>query len=273
MAQILISRRALGWLLLLLVTAAIWLAGRIAETQLTDGSVLTGWSLIVLVFVLGAYRVLKRLVMVPGLRARQMFQLHVFLGLTALWLFVLHTGFRWPSGVLETLLWWLFVVVSVSGLIGLQMTRSYPAMLRIRGEDLIYERIPGFAAEMRRRLHALLLQSAACGNNHVLVEFYRSRLIPMFAGPKFRWRYLISALPWSHGIQRELKELPRYLSDSEAEDLRKLQALVQAKDDLDFHYTVQSALKLWLWVHVPATAALALLALVHLVVVYAFRGA
>ena len=50
----------------------------------------------------------------------------------------------------------------------------------------------------------------------------------------------------------------------------EMKELVEVKSDLDYQYTLQAALKYWLFVHIPATYALFLFVLVHVVLVLAF---
>ena len=66
--------------------------------------------------------------------------------------------------------------------------------------------------------------------------------------------------------------MERYLNDKEREFSAELRDLVEQKDELDYHYALQTTLKSWLFVHVPLTYGMVLLALVHLVLAYAFGG-
>ena len=47
---------------------------------------------------------------------------------------------------------------------------------------------------------------------------------------------------------------------------------MEKKDELDFHYSLNLALKAWLLVHVPLTYGLLILAVLHMVTAYAFSG-
>jgi hypothetical protein len=60
------------------------------------------------------------------------------------------------------------------------------------------------------------------------------------------------------------------LNDNETAILRDIADLTRAKDDLDYHYALQSTMKRWQFVHVPLSFGLILLVLLHMVVVYAF---
>ena len=67
-------------------------------------------------------------------------------------------------------------------------------------------------------------------------------------------------------------KLRRYLNQQENEYAERLRDLVNKKDELDFHYALNLALKAWLLVHVPASYSLFILAALHVVAVYAFSG-
>ena len=54
---------------------------------------------------------------------------------------------------------------------------------------------------------------------------------------------------------------------------KRLRRLVERKDKLDYANALQTVLKVWLFVHIPATYGLILLALLHLLLVYSFGGA
>ena len=70
----------------------------------------------------------------------------------------------------------------------------------------------------------------------------------------------------------EIDNTDRYFNERERELFGELRALVVKKDELDFHYALQTTLKAWLLIHIPATYALLILAVLHLVVVHAFSG-
>ncbi len=67
--------------------------------------------------------------------------------------------------------------------------------------------------------------------------------------------------------------MTRDLNDAEMAYVGKLRDLVEHKDQLDYAYAIQSTLKAWLFIHLPATYGLILLALLHLLLVYSFGGA
>ena len=70
-----------------------------------------------------------------------------------------------------------------------------------------------------------------------------------------------------------LDNMNRYLDDRELAYSERLRRLVERKDRLDYAYALQTVLKVWLFVHIPVTYGLILLALLHLLLVYSFGGA
>ena len=70
----------------------------------------------------------------------------------------------------------------------------------------------------------------------------------------------------------ELEDLRRFANAAEQEKIEKLAALVRQKDGLDYHRSLQLALKQWLFVHIPLTYGLVVFTLAHLVLVFGFSG-
>ena len=75
-----------------------------------------------------------------------------------------------------------------------------------------------------------------------------------------------------HALLAECDALERYLGVQERVILKKLELLIEKKDDVDYQYAGQAALKYWLFAHVPLTYSLLLVSLLHGVVIYAFSG-
>jgi len=70
----------------------------------------------------------------------------------------------------------------------------------------------------------------------------------------------------------DLNDLRRLLNETDAKVLDQLVTLTRQKDGLDYHYALQSSLKLWLFAHLPITYGLMLFTLWHIVLVYAYSG-
>ena len=70
----------------------------------------------------------------------------------------------------------------------------------------------------------------------------------------------------------QISAIERYLDEAGKVRLQKIRDLIEAKSNLDFHYTNGGLLRLWLFLHIPATYALLVAITVHVVLEYAFTA-
>jgi hypothetical protein len=73
-------------------------------------------------------------------------------------------------------------------------------------------------------------------------------------------------------LEREIEAMDRYLNDNERDAVALILERAHLKDDLDYQWARQLVLKGWLFVHIPLTFSLLILAALHVFVVYGFRG-
>lgn len=249
------------------VTAAwAWLY----HLALRDASFLTGWLLLGCVAVLALFNGRKKLPVLPLLSAAAWLQFHVYFGVVALALFLMHTEFRWPNGGFEIALWTLFMTQTVIGIVGLFLSRHIPPRLaRHTGERIIFERIPVFRAKLAERVEALAIQSIQETKTDIVAKYYKDTLMPFMAGHRnflqhpFGSRQVVD-------IQRELESLRRNFNDKGRAIVEEIQKAVDRKHTLDFQHAWLLVLKGWLFVHIPLTWVLLILTLLHLALVYSF---
>ncbi len=144
------------------------LYGRIPLHDWKNAAFVTGWLLVVLVLAMALFNARKKLPFLPLFAASQWLQFHVYTGLLAAIVFLVHTGGHLPAGGFDFLLWCGFVLVAISGFVGIGLSRVLPARLRSRGEAVLYERIRNsisavFAPSSRRRGPA----SATCSRSGI----------------------------------------------------------------------------------------------------------
>ena len=248
-----------------------WVQRRSAELERSTFQ--TGYLLLGLVGFLVSYNWRKKLPSLPLGSSSLWLQAHIYGGIGAIAVFLLHTGVRFPDGILETTLYFLFVSVAGSGLYGLKLTRSVPRRLSKLREQVIWERIPAFRSTVGRQAHQLILELVAIERAPTIVDFYKHRLLPFFERPRSTWYYAYPTSRLRNKIMAEMSALERYYSSSESAADSRLRRLVDQRDDLDYHDALQRKLKFWLFVHIGLTYALVALALVHAVMAHAFRGA
>ena len=109
--------------------AAAWQLGRIA---LRPVAMYTGWLLLGLLLGLTFFNARKKLPFIPLLSASHWLQAHIYLGWLACFVFLLHTGGRWPAGTIEIILALAFGLVAASGAFGLWLSRWCTRMTRTR---------------------------------------------------------------------------------------------------------------------------------------------
>jgi len=259
---------------LIATIAAAFLAVSVAvyDTTLHQGEFYSGWLLVAVMAVLTIYGLRRKLTMLPVGRNAAWLQVHVYGGWITVLLFALHIGWRIPQGWFEISLAALFVLVAGSGIVGTIFSKGIPKELTRRGEEVIFERIPGFISELRREAEDLVLASVQETNSTTIHDLYAGHLRSYFGGPKNFFQHLTNSGRGIFTLMTEFDARKRYLNTKEDEFAEQLRALVVKKDDLDFHYALQAALKGWLFVHVPLITSLWIMAILHLVMVYAFSG-
>ena len=199
---------------------------------------------------------------VPGRLGRTWvyLQFHVYAGSLFLLLVFMHVGFRVPHGILTWWLWFLSIWVVGSGLLGIVLQKWIPTILNSGlSIEVHYDRIPALVAEINARAEALVETS-----DYAIRALYRKHLAPTMAAPHARLIYFFDI---TGGVQARTEQF-RYLRDllppEEREKLDALQAMYRTKLEVDAHYTLQQALRGWLYLHVPAAVVVVVLLGLHL---------
>lgn len=266
------SRFAWAVTLAAVVAAVVWGLDRAAMASVRRPELVDGWVLAgLLVLALGLHA-RKLLPVLPLLDVVAWARVHVLVGLCAGTVFVLHTGGRWPTGAFDTVLWLLFVAVSVSGLAGWGLQRILPARLRGRGGAMVAEHVPALRAALAREAADLVERAVRETGSRTLLMLYTTDVEPFLRSPSDRLAHLLESRRPARRLRHRLDGEARYLDEHGRRYLDELTAVVDRKVALDHQAALLGALKLWTLVHVPLTYALLLAAAVHLVVVHAFSA-
>src|SRR5262245_18797611 len=145
MAQPLISYARRTWvsvLALLLVSAVVLYAYREYAPRIFRLSYLSGWLLFLLMLILAAYNGRKKLPFLPLATSEGWLQFHIYAGFLTIALFGAHISFKVPTGWFEGTLAWLYILVTLSGIVGLFFSRALPKRLTTLGGEVLFERIP-----------------------------------------------------------------------------------------------------------------------------------
>lgn len=243
-----------------LALAGAWHLGSIG---LRPVAMYSGWLLLALVLGLAFFNVRKKLPFLAVISATAWMQLHIYVGWLAVFVYLLHTGMRWPDGQLESLLALIFFIVAASGAFGLWLSRHLPPRLARSGESLVYERIPLLRHRLLAEVKDTVRKAEHQAQSTTLGDFHLNFLSGYFA----RRPGLLSPLTGDdrehHRVMTELIALRRFLNASESAVADQLTELVETKRNLDFQLAGQRLLKVWLFVHVPMTYALLVLMSAH----------
>lgn len=267
-----VARRWRNLSIAVVVMALVVFLHQTYDMSLHQEKFLTGWLLLVGVLLLTLYNARKKLTMIPLGTNATWLQFHIYLGLITVAVFGMHISWRIPNGWLEGLLGLFFILVAGSGLVGLYLSRRFARLLTRRGEEVIFERIPQFIVDLREEAESVVLEAAAETGSSTVADHYTRHLADFFAGPRNYFNHIISSSRTLFSLVNQLTNMERYLNDKEREYSSRLRALVEKKDELDYHHALQVTLKLWLFVHVPLTYGMLILAFVHMVLAYAFSG-
>lgn len=207
------------------------------------------------------YGVKRRTMRIRALgRAWYYLQFHVYGGTLFLLLALMHVGFRVPHGVLTWWLWVLSIWVVASGLLGIVLQKWIPTLLSAGvTTEVNYDRIPELTEEIRERAERLVETS-----DYAVQDFYRNDVAPVLAAPQFRPIYYLGISGGLQAQTNQFRHVRAMLSSEERVKLNALEDMVGTKLEIDAHYTLQKALRWWLYLHVPVSVVLAALLAFHI---------
>ncbi len=264
------ARRLRNWTLLAVALLLASLLFAAYGVTLHSVKFMTGWFLVAAVLVLTLFNLRKRFSFLPLASASAWLQFHIYLGLFSVVLFMIHTDWGLPTGYLEALLWSLFMIVAVSGVFGILITRAVPELQQQHGEQLFLGRIPQFRAQLADEVRTLIIDTMKETRTRTLAKFYSAHLRHYFAGPRNFVRHLIGSGRHLNGLLREIELAERYLDTPGKAALVEIRERVLQKDNLDYQFAFLMLLRGWLFIHVPATYSMILVAIVHMLMAYGY---
>jgi hypothetical protein len=211
------------------------------------------------------YALRRKLLISPLNTGQKWLQAHIYGGVLAALFVLIHAGFRWPHGTFGLVLLGLTLLVTFTGLAGVVGQKIVPPTLANMGAEAIYERIPEQVAALREEA-----TQAVAGASDRLQRFYGTSVQPALAGPGLAWSYLVDVRSDRDRRIAEFDSLRSFVDDSDRQRLEQLQTLLVRKIDLEAHYTWQTVLRWWLFVHVPAAMLLYAVLIGHIAAVLRF---
>lgn len=263
-------RRVINTAVLIIGCLLAVLMFRVAEVSLANPAEWSGWTVLVSVIVLLIYAVRKRLSTLPLGRVAHWLQVHIYLGIFCLFVFLMHIGWRIPNGWFEGALAFTFVGTILTGLVGLYWSRTLPSELTRLGDEVIYERINGFVGKIRMQAEAEILNAVEASGSRALADFYQSTGHDYFSRPRFQWARLnLNYFP-NRKIHQALEISRRFMTADETPFADRIEELIEQKNRLDAHFTWQGTLKHWLFVHLAFSLSMIPLVILHVILAYSF---
>jgi hypothetical protein len=256
-------RRSISLAALAVAVAVTAVATRALDAALRPAPIYTGLLLLAVLLLLTLFNARKKLPFMPVFKASTWMQVHIYAGLFSVAVFLLHTGFKFPNGTFETALAAVFVIVSISGIVGLYLTRSLPRKMTNFGQPVIYEQIPARRRQIQDEAEALVLDAEAELHSSSITDFYLASLRPYLRAHAPALFALHTSGARIRRLDEQMGSISRYLADGERPVLELLRGLVDAKRNLDYQQSSQRLLRLWLFIHIPFTYSLLILAFAH----------
>ncbi len=234
---------------------------------------ISGWFLFALMLILTFFNFRKKIPFLRVGKASFWLKMHICLGIFSGALFFVHMGWSWPGGLFRQLFAWCFLIVFISGLIGWWMSCTFPRRLTVAGYETPFERIPDARNNLRQKAEALVLDNGD-GNTPSLASLrYADQFGTFFIKPRNFWAHLLESGSPQAAHTSQFDEMERYIEKGELGMFAELRDLVAQKHMLDYQYSLQLALRLWLFIHIPLSYSLLIFSVLHIILVHSFSAA
>ena len=267
---------------LLIATLSVGLFGLvwIYGNSLRDPRYFDGWLLAIGMGLQVYFHVaIKRASLSPK-SAMRWRKIHIFMGYLLVAVFISHSDFSLPDTGFEWALWTGFVLVTLSGIVGMYLGWSLQARHGL-DERFSYDRIPIRRDELAEEVYALVADAdqaptlfalPTAPHDAWIMDLYTTRLRDFLIGPRNFTAHLVGSQRPLKRLTDEIDSLSRFVDVQGQEKLAAIRDLVIEKNRLDFARVYLGLSKAWLFVHVPVTYSLIVLTVLHILVVYAFSS-
>jgi len=197
----------------------------------------------------------------------QWLQSHIYLGVLALVILLLHTGGRFNDKVAVATLILAGIVVG-SGIVGAVLYVTVPRLLTEVESELTIDEISEQINQLSKQMARI-----ASGRSEPFQRIYQQLIDEGRPGWLAGWRLLLSRMKVKKkSSASDWAPLLGLVPKEEEAELRQMLVVSRQRKELLLRLLFQSryknVLESWLYVHVPFTVALLLLAIVHVVAVF-----
>ena len=259
--------RPVFFVLLLAVSASYWYYAR---REFPHGG--SSWGLgygiagTLLILLLAFFGIRKRWYRSTFGTLEQWMQSHIYLGLLVLVILVFHTGMRFQDRIaVATLI--LVIIVVASGILGAILYVTVPRLLTEVESNLTVQEMSDQLNQLARAM-ARIASGRSAAFQRIHDELTRQTTPRGLAG----WRLLVSRGRRAKQEAADWTRLITLVPKEEQEDLRQMLVLSRQRKELLLRLLYQqrykNVLEAWLYIHVPFTIALLVMAAVHIAGVF-----
>lgn len=251
--------------------AAMLMVYRWVDSQLGRTDYYTGFVLLASSIGLMTLSLRKKLIVLPLGAVVIWQQIHQYLGLFAVVTFAMHAGFP-VHGILETALAVVFVLISLSGIVGWYINKTTPKKMLTAGNPVLREDIAIVRRSIAQQAYHIALSAAGKNESATLADHYTKYLSEFFSRRRSIAYCIVPTGKSRRKLLHGLEKISRYLGPDGKSSKQSLSELVIAKDDLDFQWAMQIRLRSWVVFHVSLVWSFFILVAYHIYLVYRFQG-
>ncbi|MGB7328537.1 MAG: hypothetical protein WBD31_26910 [Rubripirellula sp.] len=265
------NRRVISLIVTACALAVVWALSWLQDASLGHSSYLTGFTVLASLFLLIMLGMRRRLPVLPLGSMSSWTQVHLYTGIFATGVFLMHVPAVVGGGKFEFALSMLFWVVSLSGFYGVYVSRTVPKRLTAvgSGQDR-FDQAKWTRQRIGETAEALLSETNGTAAGKILEKFYAEYLKAFFTKPPSLAYVMIPTGTRRRRLLGDMKELNRYLEDETRATAGRFAALVRRRDDLDYQYAMQFRLRAWVVVHATFSIILTVAAVIHGVIALRF---
>ena len=220
----------------------------------------------VLCFLLAYFGIRKRAYRSRFGTLEQWLQSHIYLGVLALIILVLHTGGRFNDKIAVATLILVGIVVA-SGIFGAILYVTVPRLLTEVESELTVDEISEQMNQLAKQIARI-----ASGRSEPFQRIYKQLIEEGTPGWLAGWRLLVARMRHKKGVSSDWAPLLRLVPKEEEAELRQMLVVSRQRKELLlrllFQQRYKNVLESWLYIHVPFTMALLMFAIVHVVAVF-----
>lgn len=264
------NRRKLSLIVTAVALAITYAIAEVFDGRLAHASFFTGGVLMACLLLLVMLGVRKRLPVLPLGSASTWLQIHLYVGVFSVGVYVMHVPAIVADGIFESGLSIAFLAVSVSGVYGIWASRTLPQRLTAVEGQHRFDRVGWHRAQIAAAAKSLIADLHDASGMRVLGSFYERYLDPFFGSSPSLAYVCFPTGTRKRRLLSGLKELDRYLEDDSRQTAGRFAALVRRRDDLDYQFALQLRLRWWVVIHSVMSIALVAGAIVHGVLAWRF---